>query len=439
MKIRTIVIMLLSAPAFCAVAGPDSGVYTLEECLRIGLQRSGVAEIARHDRAIARSRVVQARADALPSISLQGDYTRLDELQDVDLGDGSVELGTLDNYSLTAEIRQVLYGGGRVFAVLRAARVNEDYAEWSRRHAESKLVRDICLAFYDILLAERTVAVRKATVEQLSLLHEQVAQKQRKGAASEFELLSARVRMANERPALIEAKNARALAITAFKRLVNLEAGAFRAEGELICEREESSLAELVELALENRPLLKVLANLVELRGASVTITKADGRPELSTTFNYSGQNSYGFVSFEDEWQWHWNAGLALSWTLWDGGLVRGRVREGELELAKARVELREMERTVKLEVQQAYLEMQHAAESLDAGRGTVELAKKALAIAEVRHGAGLATHLEFTDAAVELSRARLAVAIAQQRHMAAVARLRYACGVNLNLPREND
>lgn len=438
MRSRTILLALFTA-ALAAGAAPDTGVFTLPECLDLGLRDSGAAETARYEQDIARSRVVQARADALPSLSLQGDYRRLDELESVDLGEGPVALGTLDNYSVSAEVRQILYGGGRVLAVLHAARLNEDYAVWARRNTESQLVRDICLGFYDILLAERNVAVHQETVEQFALFRDQVAEKQRRGASSEFELLRASVRLANARPALIEARNAQALAVTAFKRLLNLDVDEFQVAGELVCEPEQRSLAELQALALAHRALLHELEQVVQLRSANVTITKADGRPQLSASFKYSGQNSYGFVSFDDEWQWHWNAGLSLSWDAWDGGLVRGRVQQEKLELAKARIVLRDTERAVRLEVQQAYLDVKHAEQSLDAGRGTVELARKALSIAKTRHEAGLATHLEFTDAAVELSRARLAVALALRNHMAAAARLQYACGLNLDLQKKDD
>jgi len=429
---------LFGAVLACRADTP-AGPCTLQDCIRIGLDHSGVAEIARRNQAIARTLVHQARADALPSISLIGTYTRLDELESVDLGDGPVKLGTLDNYNVRAEVRQALYSGGRVVGALHAARLNEHYADVTRQRTEAGLVRDICTGFYDILLAKEAVGVRAATVEQLERFRDQVARKHDKGAVSEFELLSARVRLANERPLLIKARNDRDLAVAAFRRLLSVDDEAFRIEGELAPVPEGRSLEELSALALQRRPALRVLQTVVQLREVDRDVTRADGRPDLSVSFNYNGQNSYGFVSFDDDWQWHWNAGLTLSWNVWDGGLTRGKVEEKELELQKSRIQLAETERDVKLEVRQAYLDMKHAEESLAASRGTVELAAKALDIARVRHEAGVATRLEFTDATVELGRARLAVAVARHNQMAAVARLHYACGLNLGPREEND
>ena len=52
--------------------------------------------------------------------------------------------------------------------------------------------------------------------------------------ASEFDLISARVKLANERPPLIAAQRRYAMAIEAFRRLVNLDGTPFTLDGELL-------------------------------------------------------------------------------------------------------------------------------------------------------------------------------------------------------------
>jgi outer membrane protein TolC len=105
--------------------------------------------------------------------------------------------------------------------------------------------------------------------------------------------------------------------------------------------------------------------------------------------------------------------------------------------LSKARTDLADLRQRVKLEVKTAYLDMQHARESAEAGEGNVALAERALAIAKNRHKSGLSTYLEVTDANVGLSRAKLSHLAAMRRHMNAVAELLCAAGIEEDLLEE--
>jgi outer membrane protein TolC len=150
----------------------------------------------------------------------------------------------------------------------------------------------------------------------------------------------------------------------------------------------------------------------------------------VNANFQYAGANSYEFASYEDKWEWHWNATLGLTWSLWDGGLTRATVGEKELVLEKAREMLFDAIRGVELEVTQAFLDLQYARKRVDADEDNVELASRALRISSERYEAGLGTYLEFTDANVALSRARLNYLSAVHQHMNAVARLQHASGI---------
>ena len=72
---------------------------------------------------------------------------------------------------------------------------------------------------------------------------------------------------------------------------------------------------------------------------------------------------------------------------------------------------------------------MQQAAETVAASRETVELAEKSLDIARARYENGLATSLDYADANLALSVARLTRLQALHDHLNALARLQQASG----------
>jgi outer membrane protein TolC len=165
------------------------------------------------------------------------------------------------------------------------------------------------------------------------------------------------------------------------------------------------------------------------LRAQDVDAAEADAKPSLSAFFNYNGANSYRFVSYGSDWEWHWSSGLSFQWNIWDGGLTRGLVGQKRLELSKARTDLDEMRKNVRFEIKQACLELKYAEETVQAGMDNIGLAEKALEIAGSRHAVGLGTYLEFTDANMALSRAKLSCMKAVCDHMNALANLEHASG----------
>lgn len=403
-------------------------VFTLEESVDMGLRQAAAARNARRDEEIAGRRINQVRAQILPQVKASGRYTRLDEVTAFEFDGDRYEMGREDNYAAGVEASQLLYSGGSVGAALKAAGLYREVAQAQVRRVENELVRDIRVAFHGILLADEQVRVQEASLAQLEDLLAQAEARYRQQTAAEFDVLTARVRVANERPALIQARKQAELARVAFRNLVQFDAEAFELEGELAFEPVDRALDEWRELGLERRPEMVELRNVLGMWEADIRAEQGGGLPQVRAFAGYRGENPPTGTA-NDEWDWGWNAGVAVEWDIFDGALRRNRVAEKRLELAKARETLADAERQIALEIQSHYLDLRQAAETVAAGAETVELAEKSLQIARARYENGLATYLDYTDANLALSTARLTRLHALHDHMNARARLQQASG----------
>lgn len=406
-------------------------VYTLDACLARGLSESGEAKNARRDEAIALERKRQTEAQIWPDFTLKAGYTRLDEVQTFDLGGGPLALSVADNYSARAEVSQLLFSSGKVGAALRAARLAGAFAGAVRAETECGLRRRIRQGFYGVLVSRAAVRVEEQSVEQFRALLDQAQQKLRSGTASEFDVISARVRVANEEPRLIQARNDAELSHESFRRLLNLQDAVCSFEGSLECEPVSIESAACEVLALAHRPAVEVARLGVLLRREDLASTRGSALPSLRANASYGGSNVYDPALARDPWEWHWTAGLTAEWKLWDGGLTHALVREKRLELAKEETVLEDVRKAVVLEVRQACLAMDHARKALDAAGETETLATKGMEIAQARYRSGLATYLEVADASVALNQARLTVLRARHAYVAALADLQAAVGLD--------
>lgn len=398
-------------------------------CIERALAQSGVARNARTDEDIAHAIRNQARSLALPQLSASGAYTRMDELQSFEVEGTSVEIGELDNYELKGEISQLLYSGGQVSAALRAARLEEQRAAAARQHAESALVRDVRILFARVLRAREAVLVQEESLAQLTSFLEMTQRMRTQETASDFDVLTARTRVAACRPPLIAARNDRELAVEDLCRILDLDAPAVHVDGTLAEVVIPFSLEELVGIAMTNNPSLKEMKTRCRLGREAVVSARSDGRPELRARAEYTGTDPYGFGESSGDLEWHWNAGVVLSWNLWDGDLTRQVVRQRKLEADKSRVMYDELVKSVRLQVRQAFLEAATARKAIDASCESVDLAGRALGIAETRFREGLATHLEFMDANLSMTMARMEWINSLYTLVVAAAHLDYACG----------
>ena len=414
--------------AVCAADAGSRPSFTLEECIGLGLRQAAAARNAQRDEEIAGTRIGQVRAQALPQLDAKGGYTRMDEVAAFEFDGESYEMGREDNYSAGVEASQLLYSGGSVGAALKAAKLYREAAQARVRGVNNQLVRDVRVGFNDILLADEQVKVQESSLAQLADLLAQAESRYRQQTASEFDVLTARVKVANHRPLVIAARKQADLARASFRNLVQLDSAEFELAGKLAFEPSERALSDWQAQGAEERPELIEMRKYLGMREADVRSEKGGFLPQIRAFANYDGNNPES-GSARDEWAWGWTAGVSAEWDVFDGLLRRNRVREKQLELDKARETLVDAERQVELEIQTHYLDLRQAAETVEASRETVELAEKSLEIARARYENGLATSLDYADANLALSVARLTRLQALHDHMNALARLQQASG----------
>lgn len=427
---RRILTLGTLAVCVCAARAQEAALYTLSDCETRALELSSYALNARRDALIAEESIRQVRAQVFPQLDTKAEYTRLDDVSSFDYGAGAVDMGRVDNYAVAFEAGQLLYAGGSVDAALKAARHYRNRATAGVTGTLQRIARDVRLAFYDVLLAEEYVDVQQAAVEQLESLARDAESRRKAETLSEFESLSVQVRLANERPLLIDARKRLEWARNRLRKLAWLDEGAYTLDGALDFKPVDVDPARALEVAFRERPDAEGLRQQIKLWEADVRAEQGRYLPRLSARAAYKGNNPPAGEA-RDEWAWGWEAGLALNWNWLDGGLRRSRVREKALEREKTLTDLDERYRQIELDVRDAVLELRRSAETVLAGERNADLAARGLAIARTRFDAGLATYLDVTEANLALRRARLTHSTALRDHLAARAQLQFACGLD--------
>ena len=244
-----------------AAATDSVRALSLDEALRLGLERSEVVRVAQAGVQRAQGQLMQARSQYFPQLTGNAGYQKtlqnqFDAINDRFGGqqgprdfpvcaDSMAAGGPITNpytcpandgglgalgqvfasenaISLQVTGSQTLFAGGRVTGGFRAAGAARSAAEIGLAAQRAQQQFEIAQAYFDAQLADRLSVIADSTYVQAERTLRQTSLARQVGNLSEFELLRARVTRDNVRPQVIQARTARDVAMVRLRQLLDI-------------------------------------------------------------------------------------------------------------------------------------------------------------------------------------------------------------------------
>jgi TolC family type I secretion outer membrane protein len=409
---------------------------SLADCLNIALSQNATILKAGNDLEAQYGVVVQTRAVALPQVQATGQYKDTDPhaIESLPIPGYSQPH---ENWNAGVQIVQSIYEGGRMVAALRAATATKQQALAQYQSVIADTLLGVRTAYYDVLLAAQQITVHEASV---NLLQKELEDQQRRydaGTVPKFNVLRAEVAVANERPALIQARNNYRIAKNNLSNLLgyNLpreiwEDIPLNLTDTLDAAPYQVDLPAAIQQALARRTELVAVRKTAELQRLNVVNAKAGYKPTVQVFAGYGWYNAQFTPPVELDHDIHgWNAGAQLNWDIFDGMLTHGKVVQARALYEKSKTDVDDKGRQIELEVRTAYSDFIEAREVLESQQKVQEQADEALREAKARADAGTSTQLDVLDAETSLTQARTTQIQALHDYAVARARLERAIG----------
>ena len=318
---------------------------------------------------------------------------------------------------------------------MRAASVTKQQALAQYQTVIADTLLGARTAYYDVLLAAQQITVHEASV---NLLQKELEDQQRRydaGTVPHFNVLRAEVAVANERPALIQARNNYRIAKNNLSNLLgyNLpreiwEDIPLNLTDTLDAAPYQVDLPAAIQQALGRRTELVAARKTAELQRLNVVNAKSGYKPTVQVFAGYNWVNSQFSTDVGKDIR-GWNAGGQLSWDIFDGMLTHGKIVQARALYEKSKTDVDDKGRQIELEVRTAYSDFIEAREVLDSQQKVQEEADEALREARARAEAGTGTQLDVLDAETSLTQARTTQIQALHDYAVARARLERAIG----------
>jgi len=416
---------------------------SLADSLDIALQQNDTILKARNDLEAQYGVVVQTRAVALPQLQATGQYKYIDS-RALD----SIPGTTTPNQNWTAglQIVQSIYQGGKLVAAIKAAKVIKQQALAQYNTVIADTLLSVRLAYYDILLAAQQIIVNQASV---NLLQKELDDQQHRfdaGTVPHFNVLRAKVALANARPPLIQSQNNYRIAKNNLANLLGYDLPRdlwdnipLNLTDTLDSAPYPINLPDALQQALERRFELVALRKTEELQDLNITDASSGYKPNLQifAGYNWLNQqfNANGTTPALDQYLDGWNAGAQVTWNIFDGLLTHGKVVQAKALYQKSKTSVDEKARQIELEVRTTYSDFIGAQEVLESQKTVQAEAEESLREAYARASAGTGTQLDVLDAETSLTTARSTEVQALHDYDAARARFERAIGKDFNPP----
>jgi len=386
---------------------------SLREAIEQSLERNEEIQAAREAVRQREGRVREVRSGAFPSLTADFSYTRNIKLPviffETEEGVQQITIGEENAYSLSFGLEQTIDLFGRVPKALDVAHLYAGIGEENLVQVESEVVYSVKRFYYGAVLAEELSAVAGKSLEQAEASLSQIESMVREGTKSRFDLLRARVEVANRKPELIRAQNQAELSKSRLRRIIGLPLDEeIRLTDKLLMEPLEIGLDEGIQLALSRRPELRSVRMDEEMGEVQLGLAGLERYPEFFFSSNYSFQGQTEEAFPEDrEIARSWAAGVGFRFPLFDGMRTSGKVDQARAQLSMARYRKVQAEEEVRLEVLEAFRDLEAAEEEIRSQQANVEEAEEAYRLATIRFTSGLSTQLEVNDVELALNLAR--------------------------------
>jgi outer membrane protein len=410
-------------------AAPDPSLpaepLTLEQAIAIAYQNHGDITVAERNLSSARTRIIDARSGTRPDVTAGVTFAGRG-VNDLGSAFGNVDReSSFDQGPMPGlQLRYNPFDSGQTRTAVRGAQANVRGAEAGVANTRSILAFDVTNNYYEQLRAQRLVELSQEQVRQAEEQLRFVEARIEVGSEADVNRFQVQVEVANARVTLLRNQNQVRQAGAALRATMGLPVGppprlATVAQPQVAVPSLEESLAE----ARRNHPQLLQEQASVEAAQADLRLAGLRRRPIFTTT------TSFNLNPRDERTKSDWNFVAGVAMPIWDAGVTRAREQDARYQVESAQAREEQTQIDISTSVQQAVLNIQNAAERLDASRIAVESATRNLEAANERYRQGVVTVIEITTAQLNYFEAQNNAVSALYDYYIAQAQLQRAVG----------
>lgn len=408
-------VFLISAISSNSYAQQVKVINNVEQAINLAFQNNSSIISAKLDKMKAQEKVSEVYSENLiPTVTLNSRFQRAIRKQVLNIAGQQFEVGSDNSFSNLIDVRESLpILGTPVFTAIRIADYYEKTQQQNITKTEIDVKKNVKAAYYSVLLSKSIVDINKLTQKNSEDNFTVVEKRYKIGTATEFDYLRAKVRLDNSSPQLSESERNYQISRKILLNEIGLKNQQdIEVQGELTYDSTEVMLTtdEMINNIAKNNIEVRQLEVLRNINEELVKVDKANYLPKLSVFGQYTlfTSENDGQPLMDYRFGNTLFVGLGLDWNL---NLFRNtyKVNQSEIEVKKNNEQLAQLKQGLKLRAESSIIALDDAKERISSRKKTVQLAERALELANASYQAGVINLIDVQAAELSLSESRLA------------------------------
>jgi len=419
---------------------------TLDEAIRTGIEQSPLIQASQHG--VEETEAVTKQIESINYPQVRGALTQTSGNTRVlsNLGiSGSLPKATNALTNLGGRADLLITDFGRTAHRLLANKALTAAAQKDVLTNKAVVILNVQHAYLNCLKQQRLVQIIEATLRQRQLIRDQAETYYKNQLRAKLDFDLAAVEVAKAELALLRATNDLKVAVAELNYAMGNSGQVDYQFAEVPLPdtspaADDTALETLFRQGLEHRPELLASQDRIQATEEALKAARALNFGTISgiatTGITYYNKPPFaGVAGSEGKSQadgqnirWY-GAGLVTSTPLFTGFRIEGQIEEAQARQDEARATTRSIANDIILQIAQASLTRQTAAQQISVAQAKLEHAHEMLGLARERYKRGLGSILDVTVATVEVLNADTTVAETQYDYRASEVALAYALG----------
>lgn len=365
-------VILASAVPFSA---QEAKQWSLKDCIRYALDKNIQLQQDKISLQESEEEVRSAKAALFPSLSFNTGQNIVNRpFQEQSAMVNGTEIIESNNkttyngsYNLSAQ--WTVWNGNKRLNNIKQQKTNRNIARLNVSEAENTLQEEIARLFIQILYADESVAINKATLEVSQATFERGEELFNEGSLSKADLAQLEAQVSNDQYQLVTAESTLRSYKLQLKQLLELDGSQ---EMNLILPQPDNlqimallpSKEEVYQTALLTRPEIQSGKLSIENAKLSLSSAKAGYMPTISLSASISSMtNNASQNNWAHQMKYGWNnmIGLNISIPIFDQRQTKTAVRKARLQYNASLLTLSDIQKTLYSNIENAYLDAMNA------------------------------------------------------------------------------
>lgn len=377
-------------------------------------------------------KIALARSAYLPNADVSGSFAHIGPVPSLTLPNvGSFSLAPDNNINAALNINQTLTDFGKTKKNIEYEEKSKELSTLGIEQVKQKMSLAVIGCYYNFLYYQEAVAIKDQQLSTLSQHLKNVEKKAETGSATQYEILSTKVRISTVESQKTDVITALNLQNSYLNMLMGTPANVQHRvrnllRADLIPFAEDS----LIAIALTNRNEMKMAQKKVMLSQAYQNMVRMHENPVLSAFASGGWKN--GYIPELDKARANYAIGVSLHIPIYDATRTNLNTQLAGSSIRSNSYEVDQTRRTITNEVLESINSLKAAISKSQLFEMQLSQAQKALELADLKFKSGTLTNLDLLDAENTVSESSLQLLKAKIERVVIAYKLKATLGVNL-------